>query len=167
MCGYGVGLGGYAEWGFKHRGFEAQRGRECERGPEWFFNTEREHKMNEELTEKIIAAAIEVHTTLGGPGLLECIYEEALCYELRKMGFLVDRQLERPVMYKGIKLEHLLRLDLLVEKTVVVECKAIAQRNPLFAAQCLTYLRQLNLHTGLVLNFGLKYLKDGIERVAN
>ena len=123
--------------------------------------------MNEELTAKIISAAIEVHRSLGGRGLLEAIYEEALCYELRQMGLHVDRQLERHAMYKGVKLDQIFRLDLLVEKTVVVECKAIAQRNPLFAAQCLTYLRQLNLNTGLVLNFGLKYLKDGIERVAN
>ena len=123
--------------------------------------------MNEDLTEKIIAAAIEVHRELGGPGLLESIYEEALCYELRSMGIQVDRQVQRKTFYKGIELEHEMRFDLLVENTVIVECKALAQRNPLFAAQCLTYLRQSGLNTGLVLNFGQKYLKEGIERIAN
>ena len=124
--------------------------------------------MNEnELSYKVIGAAIEAHKTLGGPGLLESVYEEALCMELKQLGMIVERQVECPIVYKKQTLSNPLRIDLLVEKSIIVECKATAENHPLFAAQCLTYLRLSDLRLGLVINFGVKYLKNGIERVVN
>jgi len=120
-----------------------------------------------ELSGEIIGAAIEVHKQLGGPGLLEDIYEEALCHELELRGIQVDRQVTVPVVYKGKPLKKPLHLDVLVEKQIIVEAKATEKKNPLFATQLLTYLRLTNLHLGLVINFGEKMLKDGIERVIN
>ena len=120
-----------------------------------------------EITREIIGAAIEVHRTLGGPGLLESVYEEALSWEMTHRGLLVERQLQVPISYKGNPLTSLLRLDLLVEKKVIVECKATTQYNNIFEAQLLTYLRLLDLRVGLVINFGEKTVKRGIHRVAN
>jgi len=120
-----------------------------------------------ELSYKIIGAAIEAHRALGGPGLLESVYEEALYLELQQLGLQAERQVECPIIYKGQHLSQPLRIDLLVKKTVIVECKATAENNPLFAAQCLTYLRLSNLRLGLVINFGMKHLREGIERVVN
>jgi len=119
-----------------------------------------------DLSYKIIGAAIEVHRTLG-PGLLESVYEEALCMELSFAGLMVERQLACPIVYKGQTLSQPLRIDLLVQKAIIVECKATVENNPLFAAQCLTYLRLSDLRLGLVINFGAKCLRDGIERVVN
>lgn len=124
--------------------------------------------MNENETSKIIVtAAIEVHRTLGGPGLLESVYEEALAYELRQSGCDVCRQVQSAITYKDVKLATPLRIDLLVNEIVIVECKAVAQYNPIFATQVLTYLRLRNLKLGLVVNFGEKLVKDGIHRVVN
>jgi GxxExxY protein len=120
-----------------------------------------------ELTANIIQAAIEVHTTLGGPGLLEAVYEESLVYELNSMGLHIERQVDVPVCYKGNRLKSSLRMDLLVEDEVVVECKAVSENNPLFESQLLTYLRLSNRKVGLVINFGHKYLKNGLRRVVN
>jgi len=120
-----------------------------------------------ELSYKIIGAALEAHRVLGGPGLLESVYEEALFMELQQSGLLVERQVECPITYKGRMLSQPLRIDLLVGKSVIVECKATAENNPLFASQCLTYLRLSNLRLGLVINFGMKSLREGIERVVN
>ena len=120
-----------------------------------------------EITEKIIQAAIEVHKTLGGPGLLESVYEEALAFELKSMGLAVQRQVTLPICYKGNLLGTPLRMDLVVEEQVVVECKAAGENNPLFESQLLTYLRLSKKTVGLVLNFGRSYLKDGIRRVVN
>ncbi len=120
-----------------------------------------------EITEKIIQAAIEVHKTLGGPGLLESVYEEALVFELKSMGLAVQRQVTLPICYKGNLLGTPLRMDLVVEEQVVVECKAAGENNPLFESQLLTYLRLSKKTVGLVLNFGRSYLKDGIRRVVN
>ena len=120
-----------------------------------------------ELTGKIIGCAIEVHRTLGGPGLLESVYEEALCHELVESGFTVQRQLSAPISYKGRVLSTPLCVDLLVDGQVVVECKAVAEYNKAFAAQTLTYLRLLNLRIGLVINFGEIYVRDGVHRVVN
>jgi len=122
------------------------------------------------LTEKIIGAAIEVHRELGGPGLLENVYETAFCKELTIAGLNFKRQSECPIFYKGEEIgdpSHPLRIDVLVEDAVVVECKAVAQNNPVFAAQCLTYLRLKNLPLGLVINFGLPTLIQGVDRVVN
>ena len=120
-----------------------------------------------ELSSSIVDAAIEVHRTLGGPGLLESVYEEALVWELRRRGLSVERQKVVPLVYKGERLATDLRLDLLVESKVVVECKASKDDNPLFEAQALTYLRLLELRLALVINFGQRLVKDGIHRVVN
>lgn len=120
-----------------------------------------------EITDKIIGAAIEMHRTLGGPGLLEKVYEEALVWELKHQGLLVERQIDVPILYKDNQLAQPLRLDLLVERQVIVECKATTQYNTIFEAQILTYLRLLDLRVGLVINFGEKLVKRGIRRVVN
>ena len=120
-----------------------------------------------EITREIIGAAIEVHRTLGGPGLLESVYEEALVYELQHRGVLVERQVQVPIIYKEKRLATPLRVDMLVEKKVIVENKATTQYNKIFEAQTLTYLRLLNLHVGLVINFGERYVKKGVHRVVN
>ena len=120
-----------------------------------------------QITGEILGAAIEVHRTLGGPGLLESVYEEALIWELQSRGCLVERQVAVPIQYKGHQLANPLRLDMLVEKQVIVECKATTQYNKIYEAQLLTYLRLLELQVGLVINFGEKYAKRGVHRVVN
>lgn len=123
-----------------------------------------------DLTGKIINAAIEVHSELGC-GLKEEAYEAALAWELSHRGHKVQRQVPCPVIYKGNVFcqddERPKRIDLLVDDKVVVEMKAVCTRHPVFAAQCRTYLRMLNLPVGLVLNFGFPSLKEGIEHVSN
>ncbi len=124
--------------------------------------------MNEnEISRVVVEAAIEVHRELGGPGLLESVYEEALAFELRDRGLEVERQLAVPLSYKGRDLHSDLRLDLLVNRIVVIECKAASLHNPVFEAQTLTYLRLLNLKLGMVINFGRPRVTDGIRRVVN
>lgn len=120
-----------------------------------------------ELSKQIVDAAIEVHRTLGGPGLLESVYEEALAWELKQRGLSVERQIEVPIAYKGHNLASPLQLDLLVGQKVIVETKATTTYNSLFEAQALTYLRLLNLKLALVINFGERYVKNGIHRVVN
>ena len=120
-----------------------------------------------EISKIILDAAIEVHRTLGGPGLLESVYEEALAEELRLRGLSVERQLPVPISYKGRVLSTQLRLDLKVEGLVLVETKAAKDWNPVFEAQMLTYLRLTKLKLGLVINFGERFVKDGIHRVVN
>lgn len=119
------------------------------------------------ISGEIIGSAIEVHKTLGGPGLLESVYEEALAYELNQQGFDVKRQLTVPIHYKDQKLASPLRLDLLVNNLVIVEVKAVTNYNPIFEAQVMTYLRLTKLRLGLVINFGEKYVSDGVNRVIN
>lgn len=121
----------------------------------------------DELSYVIIGAAIEVHRTLGGPGLLESVYEEAMVWELQSRGLKIERQVEVPVNYKGHSLATPLRVDLLVERLVIVENKSVVTYNPIFEVQTLTYLRLMNLRLGLVINFGEKFVKDGIHRVVN
>jgi GxxExxY protein len=120
-----------------------------------------------QISRYIIDAAIEVHRTLGGPGLLESVYEEAMVWELQKAGLLVERQLIVPIVYKGRTLANPLRLDMLVEKKVIIENKAITNYNSIFEAQARTYLRLLDLKLAMVINFGEKYVKNGIHRVVN
>lgn len=120
-----------------------------------------------EVSRVIIIAAIEVHRVLGGPGLLESVYEEALVQELSLRGYRVDRQVQVPIIYKGIVLSQPLRLDLIVENLVIVECKAIPVYSKRYEAQTLTYLRLRGLRLGLVINFGEPLLKTGIHRVVN
>ena len=120
-----------------------------------------------ELSRVILTKAIEVHRTLGGPGLLESVYEEALAWELDKAGLDVKRQVSLPILYKGNKLGTPLRIDLLINDKVVIECKAVHEYNHIFEVQTLTYLRLGNFKLGLVINFGEKLVKDGIHRVVN
>ncbi len=116
---------------------------------------------------QVIGSAIEAHKTLGGPGLLESVYEEAHVWEMLESGLQVKRQVSVPISYKGIQLATPLRLDLLVEDLIVVEIKAMTKYNPIFEAQLLTYLRLMNLRLGFVINFGERYVKNGIHRVVN
>lgn len=120
-----------------------------------------------EISKHIVNSAIEVHRTLGGPGLLESVYEEALCWELVQRGLRVERQIDVPIVYKGQTLAAPLRLDIRIEKLVIVEVKATTAYNTVFEAQALTYLRLLDLRLALVINFGEKLVKDGIHRVVN
>lgn len=120
-----------------------------------------------EVSRVVYECAIEVHRTLGGPGLLEGVYEEALAWELEKRGLKVQRQVTVPIKYKGQNLGTPMRLDLLVEGVVVVECKATAEYHAIFESQVLTYLRMTGLKLGMVINFGEKFVKDGIHRVVN
>lgn len=120
-----------------------------------------------EIGTLIVEAAIEVHRVLGGPGLLESVYEEALAHELRLRRIEVRRQVHVPILYKGRRLEKRLRLDLIVAETEIVECKATNQHHPLFESQVLTYLRLLDLRLGYVVNFGQRLVKDGLHRVVN
>jgi GxxExxY protein len=120
-----------------------------------------------DLSHIIIGAAIEVHRELGGPSLLEPIYEEALCAELTLRGLRVERQVEVSVVYKEIRLEKTFRLDVLVNGLVIVEAKAVEQILPIHLAQCLTQLRVTDKKLGIVVNFGERPLKDGISRVVN
>lgn len=120
-----------------------------------------------EISKHIVECAIEVHRTLGGPGLIESVYEEALCWELKQRGLQVNRQLIVPIKYKGNTLGTPLRLDLLVNHLVLIEVKATTAYNSIFEAQALTYLRMLDLKLALVINFGERYVKNGIHRVVN
>ena len=124
--------------------------------------------MNEnEISKVIVDAAIEVHRELGGPGLLESIYEEALAFELEERGLSVQRQQTVPIVYKGRRLTGNLRLDLIVNKKVIVECKATTMYNSVFEAQALTYLRLLDLKLAMVINFGKRRVSQGVRRVVN
>ena len=120
-----------------------------------------------QLSSVIVDCAVEVHRTLGGPGLLERVYEEALAWELRARSVPVKRQLSLPIVYKGITMADPLRVDLLVGDLVIVECKATTDYNPIYEAQALTYLRLMNLRLALVINFGARLVRDGIHRVVN
>ena len=117
----------------------------------------------EELTDKIIRAAIEVHKILG-PGLLESAYEECFVYELIKMGLSLKQQLLIPIKYKNIKLKTNYRLDLLVENKIVVELKSVEKLTPVHEAQLITYLKLSGYRVGLLINFNEKLLKNGIKR---
>ncbi|SFO28653.1 GxxExxY protein [Algoriphagus ornithinivorans] len=119
-----------------------------------------------EISSKIIGAAINVHKQLG-PGLLESSYEACLAYELEFQGLYFRQQVLLPVVYKEKKLDAGYRIDLLVEERVVVEIKSIEDFNPIHLAQILTYLRLSNLKLGLLLNFNVSRLTDGIKRVVN
>lgn len=119
------------------------------------------------LSEQILDAAIEVHRTLGGPGLLESLYEDALFYELRLRNIPALSQVSIPVVYKNCKLRDPMRLDILVDRKVIIEVKATETILAVHKAQVLTYLRLTNLKLGLVINFGQGRLIDGWERVVN
>ena len=119
-----------------------------------------------ELSSKIIGAAIEVHKALG-PGLLESAYEECLSYELGLRGLLCERQKALPLKYKGQMLDCGYRLDLVVENAIILELKSCEAIEAIHKAQLLTYLRLSGLHLGLILNFNVTVMRDGIVRVVN
>ena len=118
---------------------------------------------NYDLTGIILKKAYEVHTALG-PGLLESTYEECLCYELSRYGLQVERQKTLPIEYKGIKIDNGYRLDIVVENKVVIELKSVETLLPIHSAQLLTYLKLSNIKYGLLINFNVKSLKEGIKR---
>jgi len=120
-----------------------------------------------QISQVIVESAIEVHRTLGGPGLLESVYREALIFELRARGRFVEYEKLVPIRYKGQMLKSPLRLDVLIDDLVIVECKAVSEYHPIFESQTLTYLRLTGLKLGLVVNFGQKLVKHGIHRVVN
>jgi GxxExxY protein len=125
-------------------------------------------EMNEnEISKIIVDSAIEVHREIGGPGLIEGVYEESMVEELTLRGLRVERQLQIPIFYKGKRLGNPLRLDLKVNGLVLVDNKAVHEWNPIFEAQMLTYLRLTRLKLGLVINFGEQFVKNGIHRVVN
>jgi GxxExxY protein len=119
---------------------------------------------NDQLTEKIIGFAIEVHRHLG-PGLLESAYEECLGYELTQNGIGFQRQVPLPVVYKSVRLDCGYRIDLVVENRLILELKAVERLMPIHEAQVLTYMRLSGTPTGLLLNFNTPALKDGIRRL--
>jgi GxxExxY protein len=121
---------------------------------------------NDPLTGKIIECGIEVHRTLG-PGLLETAYEECLAFELERAGLSVERQVTLPVHYKGVDLDCGYRVDLMVNKNVILELKSVSKLLPIHEAQLLTYLKLANIKFGLLINFNVPLLKDGIKRMAN
>jgi GxxExxY protein len=118
------------------------------------------------LTSQIIGAAIEVHKILG-PGLLESIYEECLCHELNLRGIVHDRQVAIPVTYKEAKLNCGYRLDVLVEKSVIIEVKSCDSLMPIHEAQLLNYLKLTGVRIGLLINFNVPVLKEGIKRIVH
>jgi GxxExxY protein len=117
----------------------------------------------EELTEKILGAAIEVHKALG-PGLLESAYEECLCHELNLRGLCFQRQIKVPVIYKGISLDCGYQLDIIVEETVILELKSIERITSIHEAQLLTYMKLLRKPVGFIINFNVAVLRTAIVR---
>jgi GxxExxY protein len=120
--------------------------------------------MYQELTEGIIGAAIEVHRVLG-PGLLESVYEDCLAFELGLRGIAFQRQTPLPIEYKGQRIAADLKIDLCVERHVIVELKAVEKLLPVHEAQLLTYLRLSRVSVGLLINFNVPLLRDGIKRM--
>lgn len=123
--------------------------------------------MNEnEISYKVIGAAIDLHKNIG-PGLLESAYENALAYDLKEIGFNVRQQVPMPFVYKDVKQEIGYRIDILVDKKVIIEIKAVETVAPVHFAQLLTYLKLSGVKLGLLINFNSKTLKDNIHRVVN
>ena len=119
-----------------------------------------------DISKKIIGAAIEVHKSLG-PGLLESAYETCLAYELEQEGLHVQQQLPLPVVYKDVKLNAGYRIDILVENKVIIEIKSVDNLADIHTAQLLTYLKLKDLRLGLLVNFNVVLLKNGLKRILN
>jgi GxxExxY protein len=143
------------------RGAETQRGRSSSASS----NPRCDHPANE-ITERVIGACIEIHRQLG-PGLLESAYEECLCHELSMAGLVFERQKPLPVSYKGVKLDCGYRLDLIVAGKVLVELKTVEEILPIHEAQLLTYLKLSGANLGLIINFNVPVLKQGVKRIVN
>jgi GxxExxY protein len=132
-----------------------------------YFATNMTPTEHEELIGKaIVNAAFKVHTALG-PGLLEKVYEVCMQHELRKEGFDVKRQIDIPINYDGIIFDEGLRLDLLVNNTVIIELKAVEIVNPVWQAQIISHLKLTNLNLGYLINFNVPLIKNGIKRFIN
>jgi GxxExxY protein len=125
-----------------------------------------ETQRENQITGIVIGAAIEVHRELG-PGLLESAYEECLCHELSLRGIAFQRQVELPVRYKGIKLDCGYRMDVVVEDLVLLELKTVEKLAPIHEAQLLTYLKLYRRSVGLLINFNVPVLKDGLKRIVH
>ena len=119
--------------------------------------------IEEKLTQRILAAAFKVHSALG-PGLLESSYLECYCYEMMRDGLRVEKQKPLPLIYHEVKLEIGYRIDLLIENKVIVEIKSVEALNDVHTAQLLTYLKLSGCRVGLLINFNVVHLKDGIKR---
>ncbi len=119
-----------------------------------------------EISKAIIGFAIEVHKKLG-PGLLESAYQECLYYELKKAGLKVEKEKPMPIVYKEVKLDHGYRIDILVEDNIVIELKSVEALTDVHFAQVLTYLKLGEYKLGLLINFNVKLLKNGIRRIIN
>jgi GxxExxY protein len=117
----------------------------------------------EKVGKSVLDAAFKVHTTLG-PGLLESVYETTTAYELRKGGLIAATQISVPIVYDDQELDSGFRLDMLVEKCVIVEIKSVETMHPVYEAQIMTYLRLSKVRLGFLINFNVKHLKDGIKR---
>ena len=130
------------------------------------LNLEEVKRRSDKLSHDIVGAAIEVHRELG-PGLLESAYEAALSYELDLRNISYVRQQHLPVVYKNVNLKCNYRIDLLVEDLVVIELKAVERIEPLFEAQLITYLRLTRRWLGMLLNFNVPVMKEGIKRIVN
>ncbi len=119
-----------------------------------------------DISGKIIELSIKVHRELG-PGMLESAYEACLLYELQQAGLKAESQLKLPIIYQGVKIEAGYRIDLLVEDSVIVELKTVERILPIHEAQLLSYLRLSKLKLGLLINFNVKLLRDGVRRIVN
>lgn len=118
----------------------------------------------ERLASVVVDSSMSVHRALG-PGLLESVYEICLCHELATRGVSFERQVEIPIKYRGIRLEAGLRVDLIVDSELIVELKAVAEHSTLFEAQLLSYLKLTGKRLGLLINFHVPLLKDGVKRI--
>jgi GxxExxY protein len=136
---------------------------EPDRKPKRTGDAMKSHIQFDELSQTVIGCAIEVHRELG-PGLLESAYEQCLAHELRLRGIPFEQQKVMPVEYKGVLIDCGYRLDLLVDRRLIVELKAVAAVEPIHEAQLLTYLKLAKVKTGLLINFNVPLLKDGLKR---
>jgi GxxExxY protein len=118
----------------------------------------------ERVAKQTVDAAFRVHSALG-PGLLESVYRVCLAHELRRRGLKVENEIKIPIVYEGLQLDAGLRIDLLVERGLIVELKAVIRMEPVFEAQLLTYLKLTGRRLGLLINFNVPLIKDGIKRV--
>ena len=118
----------------------------------------------EKIAREVVDAAYKVHKSLG-PGLLESVYELCLCHELRTRGLKVEKQVDVPIVYEGLTMDGGLRLDMLVENELIVELKAVETMLPVFEAQLLSYLRLMHKRLGLLINFNVPLIKNGIKRI--
>lgn len=123
-------------------------------------------KRTEEIAKIIVNSAFKVHTNLG-PGLLERVYEICLAYEIKKAGLIVQSQIDVPIIYDGVTLKEKLRLDLIVENTVIIEVKAVEIVNPVWQAQIISHLKLTDNQLGFLINFNVPLIKNGIKRFIN